>query len=135
MSSLDTDEKARRRSAYLRRTTCLDDREAEALARAELGYSYRGVAKEIDATEATVRRYLERAAATYGPNVAACRIEFAVDTDLEPVEPSDTERWPRNLQEHWVSIVERHPDRAPDWYGGHGFRDHWLHAEWGDGDR
>lgn len=114
----DTDTKARRRAAYLRRTTDLSDREAEALAYSELGFSYRGVAKQIDSTAGTVQRYLERAAARYGPNVAGCRTHFETDHDLEPVEPEDTERWIREVQERWFALVERHPDRAPEWYGG-----------------
>jgi DNA-binding CsgD family transcriptional regulator len=116
--STDTDTKARRRAAYLRRTTDLTDREADALAYSELGFSYRGVAKQIDSTAGTVQTYLERAAATYGPHIAGCRNRFQVDADLEPVEPEDAERWMRDTQERWFALVERHPDRAPDWYGG-----------------
>jgi DNA-binding CsgD family transcriptional regulator len=116
--STDLKTKARRRAAYLRRTTDLTDREADALAYSELGFSYRGVAKQIDSTAGTVKEYLERAAATYGPHIAGCRNYFQVDADLEPVEPEDTERWMRDTQERWFGLVERHPDRAPDWYGG-----------------
>jgi DNA-binding CsgD family transcriptional regulator len=116
--STDLETKARRRAAYLRRTTELTDREADALAYSELGFSYRGVAKQIDSTTGTVKQYLERAAATYGPHVAGCRNYFEVDTDLEPVEPDDTERWVSGVRERWFSLVERHPDRAPNWYGG-----------------
>ena len=114
-ATLDTDAKAKRRAAYLRRTTELTDREADALAYAELGFSYRGVAKQIDSTAGTVQTYLERAAATYGPHIAGCRIHFQIDLDLEPVEPSDTERWVSGVRERWFALVERHPDRAPDW--------------------
>ncbi len=116
--STDTDTKAKHRAAYLRRTTELTDREADALAYSELGFSYRGVAKRIDSTAGTVRQYLERAAATYGPHIAGCRTHFETDHDLEPVEPEDTERWVSGVRERWFALVERHPDRAPDWYGG-----------------
>jgi DNA-binding CsgD family transcriptional regulator len=110
--------RASERAAYLKRTTNLTDREAEALAYSELGFSYRGVAKRIDSTASTVQTYLERAAATYGPHVAGSRTHFEVDIDLEPVEPGDTGLWMRDTQERWFALVERYPDRAPDWYGG-----------------
>ncbi len=114
--STDIETKARRRAAYLRRTTDLTDREAEALAYSELGFSHRGVAKQMRMRAGTVEEYLERAAATYGPNVAGCRSYFEIDADLEPVKPEDTERWIRDTQERWFALAERYPDRAPDWY-------------------
>lgn len=107
---------AHERARYLEATTNLRAAEADAVAYAELGYSSSGIAKQIDSGESTVRSYLERTIAAYGPESvhARARGEFETDADLAPVEPGDVEEWPEHYVDAWLDAVGGHPERAPE---------------------
>lgn len=64
--SIGVDRAATERARYLTRTTALDDRPAKAVALSEMGFSDAGIAKRIDATEATVTDYLDAVVERYG---------------------------------------------------------------------
>jgi DNA-binding CsgD family transcriptional regulator len=110
----DTDRQATRRAAFLEQTTQLAEREAQALAYSELGFSSAGIAKEIDASQSTVKTYLGRAIATFGPAVAEVRLTFEVDRRLEPVTPGDLAQWSDRTHKVWTEAAQRHPERVPD---------------------
>lgn len=83
---IDDDRVAERRAQTLRNETPWDDDDrrpiALALAYRRLGYSHAGIAKRVDATEATVESYMQEVAKVYG--------ERAVETAL----PDDLAEWP-----------------------------------------
>lgn len=60
------DRAATERSRYLARTTALDERPAKAVALSEMGFSDAGIAKRLDATEATVTGYFDAVVERYG---------------------------------------------------------------------
>lgn len=64
--AVGVDRAAEERGRYLERTTALDKRPAKAVALSEMGYTDSGIAKRLDATEATVADYLDRVAERYG---------------------------------------------------------------------
>ena len=107
---------AHERARYLEATTGLRAAEADAVAYAELGYSSSGIAKQIDTGESTVRAYLARTIAQYGPEAVHARAtgDFETDADLSPVEPGDVEAWPDHYVDAWLDAAESHPDRRPD---------------------
>ena len=107
---------AHKRARYLEATTNLRTAEADAVAYAELGYSSSGIAKQIDSGESTVRSYLERTIAAYGPESVYARatVEFETDADLAPVESRDVEEWPGHYVDAWLNAVGNHPERAPE---------------------
>lgn len=110
----DTDRRATRRAAFLEQTTRLSEREARALAYSELGFSSAGIAKQIDASQSTVKTYLGRAIATFGPAVAEVRLTFEVDRQLEPVTSGDLAQWSDETHQVWAGAAQRHPERVPD---------------------
>ena len=107
---------AHERARYLETTTELREREADAVAWSELGYSSSAIAKQIDSGASTVSAYLERAIAAYGPEAAHARAstDLATDDDLTPVTEGDVLEWPAHYREVWRDAVDRHPDRAAD---------------------
>jgi DNA-binding CsgD family transcriptional regulator len=107
---------AHERARYLEATTDLRAVEADAVAYSELGYSSSGIAKQIDSTESTVRSYLKRTIAEYGPEAVHARAtgDLATEADLSPVDPGDVEEWPDHYVDAWLDAVESHPERAPD---------------------
>lgn len=64
--AIGVDRAATERGRYLARTTALDDRPAKAVALSEMGFSDAGIARRIDATEATVTGYLDAVIERYG---------------------------------------------------------------------
>lgn len=107
---------AHERARYLERTTDLRAAEADAVAYAELGYSSSGIAKQIDSTVSTVRGYLARTVAGYGPEAVHARATGDVETDrdLAPVNADALEAWPEHYVDAWLDAVASHPDRAPE---------------------
>ena len=105
-----------RRASFVESTTPLSDREAEALAHSERGYSDAGVAKQIGSAEGTATQYLDRAVARFGPSVRLPVLEPdpATDRELTRVELDDLADWPQSRREVWQTAAERHPDYAPD---------------------
>ena len=87
---------AHERARYLETTTDLRAAEADAVAYAELGYSSSGIAKQIDSGESTVRAYLARTIAGYGPEAVHARAtgDFETDRDLKPADADDVEDGP-----------------------------------------
>lgn len=104
------------RARYLEATSDLSAAEADAVAYAELGYSSSGIAKKIDSGESTVKAYLARTIAGYGPEAVYARAagDFATDRDLDPVDADDLEAWPDHYVDAWFDAVGSHPDRAPE---------------------
>lgn len=88
-----TDRRASRRAAYIESTTELSSIESEALAYSELGFSSSGIAKKLETTTGTVKTYLGRVIARFGPEATFVRLEFDIERDLDPVTVKDTERW------------------------------------------
>jgi len=104
------------RARYLEAMTDLRAAEADAVAYAELGYSSSEIVKQIDTGESTVRAYLARTIAQYGPEAVHARSpeDLSTNTDLSPVEPGDVEEWPDHYVDAWLDAAESHPDRRPD---------------------
>lgn len=107
---------AHKRARYLESTTNHRAAEADAVAYAELGYSSSGIAKQIDSGESTVRAYLARTIAGYGPEAVYARAtgDFETDRDLAPVDADALEAWPEHYVDAWLDAVASHPDRAPE---------------------
>jgi len=107
---------AHERARYLETTTDLRAAEADAVAYAELGYSSSGIAKQIDSGESTVRAYLARTIAGYGPEAVYARAtgDFETDRDLAKVDADALEAWPEHYVDAWLDAVASHPERAPE---------------------
>lgn len=107
---------AHKRARYLESTTNHRAAEADAVAYAELGYSSSGIAKQIDSGESTVRAYLARTIAGYGPEAVYARAtgDFETDRDLAKVDADAVEAWPEHYVDAWLDAVGSHPERAPE---------------------
>lgn len=111
----DDDRYATQRSRYLAKTTELRKPEAKAVAYTERGYSFDGVAKQMDTSESTVKDYMQRAMALYGLEVTETLLpdEEPPDYDGEEVEPGYHESLSEYEREKWVKFVTRHQDKLP----------------------
>jgi hypothetical protein len=89
MTETPVERRASERARYLAATTDLADREAEAVAYSELGYSHAGIAKHVDSTESTVG-------------------------DLTPVTTEDIADWSDHRRRMWREAAEQHPEYVPD---------------------
>jgi len=107
---------AHERARYVVRTTELRAAEADAVAYAELGYSASGIATQIDRGESTVRAYLARTIAGYGPEAVHARApgDFETDRDLAAVDADALVAWPEHYVDAWLDAVASHPERAPE---------------------
>lgn len=110
----DDDRYATQRGRYLAKTTELRKPEAKAVAYTERGYSFDGVAKQMDTSESTVKDYMERAMALYGLEITETLLpdEEPPDYDDE-VDPGYHETLDESDQEKWVKFVTRHQDKLP----------------------
>lgn len=111
---LSLDRWTSRRGDYLAANTRLSRREGEALAYSERGFSDAGIAKRLDSTRGTVRQYLDRAVACYGPSVRYPRPDPDLERDLSRVELEDLADWTQTQREVWRVAADRHPEYAPD---------------------
>jgi DNA-binding CsgD family transcriptional regulator len=111
----DDDRYATQRSRYLAKTTELRKPEAKAVAYTERGYSFDGVAKQMDTSESTVKDYMQRAMALYGLEITETLLpdEEPPDYDDEEVEPGYHESLSEYEREKWVKFVTRHQDKLP----------------------
>ena len=104
---------ATQRGRLLARTTGLREKEALAVAYAELGYSANGISKKIETSESTVKEYLEKAMALYG-----MEITLTIDPDqelpeYEQVEPGYHRSLPEEERQEWVKLVDRYKSKLP----------------------
>lgn len=111
---MDDERYATQRSRYLARKTDLRKPEALAVAYSERGYSFNGAAKRMDASESTVKKYMERAMALYGLEIAETILP---DEDIPDYERVDSE-YPQTLtheqeRERWIQLVDRHQENLP----------------------
>lgn len=103
-----------KRGRYLAQTTDLRPPEGMAVAYTELGFSFNGIAKNIDTTETTVRGYIERAMALYGLDIAETLLPGEESPDYEQVEPTYYRTLENETEQRaWVKYVVRHEDRLP----------------------
>jgi DNA-binding CsgD family transcriptional regulator len=114
VAQYDEDRYTTQRGRYIAKTTDLRDPEAKAVAYSERGYSFDGIAKELDTGESTVQGYMERAMALYGLEVAETLLPSEEPADLEQV-GSD---YHKSLDSHsekkkWLKFVKRHEEKLP----------------------
>jgi predicted transcriptional regulator len=110
---MDDDRYATQRGRYLAQTTELRKPEATAIAYTELGYSFDGVAKQMDTSESTVKDYMQRAMAQYGLEMAETLLPDEEPSDYEEVKPGYHETLDEYEREKWVKFVTRHQEKLP----------------------
>jgi predicted transcriptional regulator len=110
---MDENRFATQRGRLLARTTDLREKEALAVAYAELGYSINGVSKNIDASESTVKEYLEKATALYGMEIALTINPDQELPEYDQVEPGYHRDLPEEEQQEWVKLVHRYKSKLP----------------------
>lgn len=109
------DRYAAERARVLERTTPLREPEARALAYSELGYSTSGIARRVDVSRGTVREYLERATALFGPRAVEPLGPGEDPPDLERVEPGfQAQLGADHLVVAWLEAVAGQADALPE---------------------
>jgi DNA-binding CsgD family transcriptional regulator len=113
----DEDRYTTQRGRYIAKTTDLREPEAKAVAYSERGYSFDGIAKELDTGESTVQGYIERAMALYGLEAAETILPSEEPEDLERVDPEYFQTLQnRSERNDWLKFVKRHQEKLPaDW--------------------
>ena len=91
----------------------LREKEAQAVAYSELGYSVNGISTEMDTTTSTVKQYLEKAMALCGMDIT-----LTIDPDGElpeykRVEPGYHRTIDGEERDEWLKLIERHSSKLP----------------------
>lgn len=103
---------ATERASFLERTTDLTDREALALGYREQGYSSSAIARFMDSTKQTIKRYMDRIVVQYG--LEAIETKPPDDHgDLEPVTVQRLGQLSDAVLEQWLEAAADHPDQVP----------------------
>lgn len=110
---MDEAREVTQRARYIGRTTELREIEAKAVAYSEQGYSFNGVAKQIDVAESTTQQYMERAMALYGLDIAEPILPNEDYPDYERVGPGYHRQLHKKDQKLWIKYVDRHRDKLP----------------------
>lgn len=113
--ALPKERRVERRARYLAATTDLSEREATAVAWSEEGYSWSGVAKQMDTSTGTVAKYYDRATAQYG--LGAIGGVYGTRTgeeDFGAVTEEDLLDLPPRHVALWRKSANGHRERIPE---------------------
>lgn len=113
-ADLPEERRVQHRARYLETTTTLSERQAEAVAWSEEGYSASGVAQQMDTSESTVRSYYGVAIARYGMDAVGATFGVDVEADLSAITRSDLEGYSSGVVTAWYEFADDNREHAPE---------------------
>lgn len=87
---------------------------ARVLAHKHAGFTDAWIARNLDTTENTVEKRLNRVVAVYSPEAAMVQPDGPIyREDFDPVTPEEISDWPKHYQQWWLDAGREHYEAVP----------------------